>query len=125
MTNLRKFAEQQKGQRALKNKNRILKQTYDIKLAEFLSPFTIKLDETSKKLGAVITESTQNLGNVIKDNNTPQLAIEKTPTNQQPIKNTPTTQQPIENDEGNVFHVELEKTLNKMKDITGFFDDTL
>ena len=35
---LRKLAEQQKSQRARKIKNRILKQTHDIKLAVSLSP---------------------------------------------------------------------------------------
>ena len=34
LINLRKFAEQQKNQRAEKNENRILKQTHDEKLAE-------------------------------------------------------------------------------------------
>ena len=79
------------------------------------------MDETSEKLGDVIKESTKNLGNFIKGNNKPQLAIENTPTTQQPIENTPTTQQPIENNEGDVYDVELENTLNKMKDNTGFF----
>ena len=46
---LRKLAEQQKEQRALKIKNRILKQTHDIKLAESLSPFTKKLDEVKNR----------------------------------------------------------------------------
>ena len=41
LDNLRKLAEQQKNQRALKIKSRILKQTHDIKLAESLSPITI------------------------------------------------------------------------------------
>ena len=58
----------------------------------------------------VIKESTQNLGNVIKEKITPQLAIE----------NTPTSHRPIEIIEGVINDVELEKTLNKMKDITGF-----
>ena len=107
---LRKIAEQEKEQRALKMKNRILKQTHDVKLAESLSPITTKLDETIKKLGDVIKESTQNLGNVINDNNTPQLAIE----------NTPTTQQTVENNEGKVYDVKLENPLNKMKDNSGF-----
>ena len=49
-----------------------------MKLAETLSPITTKLDETSKKLGDVIKESTQILGKAVKDNNTPQLAIENT-----------------------------------------------
>ena len=111
LINLRKLAQQQKNQRAEKIKNRILKQTHDVKLAESLSPITEKLDETTTKLSDSIKESTQNLGNIIKENNTPQLAI----------KNTPTTQQPIENNEGEVYDVELENTLNKMKDNTGFF----
>ena len=111
LDNLRKLAERQKNQRAEKIKNRILKQTHDVKLAESLSPITTKLDETSEKLSDVNKESTQNLGNVIKDNNTPHLAIE----------NTPTTQQPIENIEGNIYDVELENTPDKMKDNTGFF----
>ena len=42
LINLPKLAEQQKEQRALKIKNRILKQTHDIKLAESLSPITKK-----------------------------------------------------------------------------------
>ena len=41
---LRKQAEQKKNQRALKIKNRILKQTDDIKFAECLSPINKKLD---------------------------------------------------------------------------------
>ena len=60
LDNLRKLAEQQKEQRALKIKNRILKQTHDVKLAEFLSPITKKLEEinkSTKKIGKVIKES--------------------------------------------------------------------
>ena len=56
MINLRELAEQQKNQRTLKIKNRILKKTHDIKLAESLSPFTKKLDtiiESTKKIGEV------------------------------------------------------------------------
>ena len=37
LNNLRKLAEQQKNQRAEKIKNRILKQTHDIDLAESLN----------------------------------------------------------------------------------------
>ena len=48
--NLRKLAEQQKEQRALKNKYRILKQTHDIKFAESFSPITKNLDEVKKLL---------------------------------------------------------------------------
>ena len=118
--NLRKLAEQQKEQRALKIRNKMLKQTHDIKLAEPSSPITKKLDETSKKLHDVIEKSTQNLGNVIKENNTPQLAFENTPTIQPAIENTP-IHQPIEDNEGRVYDFELENTLNKMTDNTGFF----
>ena len=57
LNNLRKLAEQQKDQRALKIKNRILKQTHDIKLAESLSPITQKLDESTKKISEVINPS--------------------------------------------------------------------
>ena len=56
--NLRTLAQQQKEERALKIKNRILKQTHDVKLAESLSPIIKKLDE--------VNESTQELGDVIK-----------------------------------------------------------
>ena len=108
LENLRKLSEQQRNQRAEKIKYRILRQTHDEKLAESLSPIT-------DKLGNVIKESTQNLENVIKENNTPQLAIENTPTIQPAIENTP-----IEDNEGRVYSVELENTLNKMVDKTGF-----
>ena len=104
LINLRKLAEQQKNQRAEKNKNRILKQRYDVNLAESLSPITKKLDDINK--------STKQIGDINKKSQpeTPQLAIE----------NTPTTHQPRENNEGGIYHVELENTLNKMKVITGF-----
>ena len=104
LINLRKLAEQQKNERAPKIKNRILKQTHDVKLAQSLSPITKKLDE--------IKETTQNLGDVIKENNTPLQAME----------NTPSTHQPIENNEGAIYDVELENTLNNMKSDTGFFN---
>ena len=61
LDNLRKLADQQKQQRALKIKNRILKQTHDKKLAESLSPITDKIEEVNKS----INESTQELGDVI------------------------------------------------------------
>ena len=70
LINLRKLAPQQKEQRALKIKNRILKQTHDVKLAESLSRITKKLDE--------VNESNQKLGEIVKESNTPQLAIENT-----------------------------------------------
>ena len=63
LINLRKLAEQQENQRALKIKNRILKQTHRFKLAESWSPITKNLDESTKKLGEIIKES--NSGNEI------------------------------------------------------------
>ena len=71
LINLRKLAEQQKIHRARKIKNGILKRTHDKKLAESLSPITKKLDE--------VNESTQKLEEIVKESNTPQLAIENTP----------------------------------------------
>ena len=61
LENLRKLAEQQKNERAQKIKNRILKQTHDVKLAENLSPITKKLD--------TINESTKEIVEVIKETN--------------------------------------------------------
>ena len=78
-----------------------MKQTHDIKLAESLSPITKKLDE--------VKETTQKLGDN-KESQTPQLAIENTPTHQ-----------PIENNEGVIYDTELENTLKNMSDNNGFF----
>ena len=105
---LRKLSEQQKNQRALKTKNKILKQTQDVKLAESLSPITKNLDE--------VKETTQELGDVIKkaQSQTPQLAIENS---QPPLlkENNQDDTQP-----GVLYDVDLENTWNKMKDNTGF-----
>ena len=79
LENLRKLANQQKEQRAIKIKNRILKQTHDIKLVENLSPITKKLDDINKsavesiapinqKLDT-INDSTKRIGNIIKESN--------------------------------------------------------
>ena len=57
LINLRKLARQQKEERALKIKNRILKQTHDVKLAESLSPITKELKKSTKKISEVIKES--------------------------------------------------------------------
>ena len=106
LKNLRKLAEQQKNQRDPKIKNRILKQTHDIKLAESLSPITQKLDE--------VKETTQKLGKVFEksqpESNIPQPAIEHTPHHQ-----------PIDKKEGVIYDTELQNTLNNMKKKTGFF----
>ena len=81
-----------------------MKKAHDINLAESLTPLTKKIDEvkgTTEKIGDVIKDSQQEL---------PQLAIENTPNHQ-----------PIENNEGVIYDVELENTLNKMEDNSGFF----
>ena len=116
LNNLRKLANQKKEQRAFKIKNRILKQTHDDKLAKSLSPITDPITERLDKVNL----STQELGEIIKKSKpeTSQLAIENTP--QPAIENTQ-SQQPIEVNEGEVYDVELENTINKMKDNTGFF----
>ena len=102
--NLRNLAEQQKNQRAEKIENRILKQTHDTKLAESLNPITKKLDEVKKY--------TQEISDDIKESQpqTPQLAIENTP-----------TPQPIENTEGVLYDDDLENTLRNMTSNTGFY----
>ena len=61
LINLRKLAEQQTNERALKIKNKILKQTHNVKLAESLSPITKKLDE--------VKESTEKVGDIKKQSN--------------------------------------------------------
>ena len=57
LINLRKLAEQQRSERALKIKNNILKQTHDIKLAESFIPIIKKSDESIKKISEVINPS--------------------------------------------------------------------
>ena len=79
LNNLRKLAEQQKEQRALKIRKKNLKQTHDKKLAESLSPITKQLDEVNKstqeslspitKKLDTINESTQKVGDIIKESN--------------------------------------------------------
>ena len=106
LINIHELAEQQKNQRALKIENRILKQTHDIKLAESLSPITIKLDE--------VNEYTQNLREIVKESNTPRLAIENTH-----------YALPVENEQifpGVIYDTSLENTLNDMKNNTGFLN---
>ena len=70
LDNLRKLADQQKNQRALKIKNRILKQTHDIKLAESLSPITKKLEEVNYTTKQLVKKSD------VEDENTQTPAIE-------------------------------------------------
>ena len=70
LDNLRKLAYQQKNQRALKIKNRILKETHNVKLAESLSPVTKRLDLVENNKG-------EKIGDLIKKSETP--AIEDKP----------------------------------------------
>ena len=82
LINLRKLAGNEKNQRAGKTKNRISKQTHDVKLAESLSPISKKLDEVSKSTQKSLTpinknldtpkKSTQEVGEILKETNTPQ-----------------------------------------------------
>ena len=100
MINLRKLAEKQKDQRVLKIKNKILKQTHDIKLAENLSPKTKSLDEVKKsaeKIGEVIEKSQTEI-------NVPQPAIEQTQLHH-----------PLANNEGVMYDTELEDIWKNMK----------
>ena len=105
LINLRKLTEQQKKQRNLKIKNGILKQTHDVKLAESISPFSKKLDE--------VIESTHKPGDIVKERNTPQIALENTH-NALPLENE--QMQP-----GVIYDTSLENTLNNMKNNTGSF----
>ena len=80
---LRKLAEQQKEQRALKIRNRILKQTHDKKLAESLSPITEKLGEVNKTTQESLSPITKQLAKLDTksediDGNTQTPAIENT-----------------------------------------------
>ena len=85
LINLRKLAEQQKNQRALKIKNRILKQTHDEKLAESLSPITEpinkKIDEvnkSTKEVSEIIkkSQSSQNIKTILQNSESQTPAIE-------------------------------------------------
>ena len=89
LINLRKLSDQQKNERALKIKNRILKQTHDVKLAESLSPITKKLDEVNKSAQESlepisnkldnINENTLRVGNIVRDTNiTPSNLLKNT-----------------------------------------------
>ena len=83
LDNLRKLADQQKNERAIKIKNKILEKTHDIKLAESLSPITKKLDninESAKKSLTpindkldTINDSTIKVGDIIRESNSSAL----------------------------------------------------
>ena len=106
MENLRKLANQQKEQRAEKIKNRILKQTHDIKLAESLSPITKKLDEvnkSAKKISEVIKES-----NSENDNNQEIIPFEK----ESEYENIQTNLRALPN--SSMFSDQMTKTLGRL-----------
>ena len=73
---LRKLAQQQKEEKALKIRNRILKQTHDVKLAESLSPITKKLDEVNK------SQPSQYIQTSLQNSESQTPAIDNTPTSQ-------------------------------------------
>ena len=103
LINSSKLAEQQKNHRAIKIKNRNLKQTHDKTLAENLSPITKYLD--------IVNETTKNLGELVKksdveDDDTQTLAIENTRNDIQP---------------GVIYDTTLENTLSNMIEQKGFF----
>ena len=121
LENLRKLAEQQKEQIALKIKNRILKQTHDDKLAESFSPITKRLDLVENNKG-------EKIGEVIKKLETP--AIQDTQSETPATENTQSQSETpaIENTQtqpGVLYDVSLENTLTNMKDKEkGFFKIT-
>ena len=122
LDNLRKLADQQKQQRALKITNRFLEKTHDKKLAESLSPLTKRLDLIENNKG-------QKIGDLIKKSESELPAIENTETQAETpaIENTETQPETlaIENTQvqpGVLYDVELENTLTNMaKKEKGFF----
>ena len=125
LENLRKLAEQQKEQRAIKIKNRILEKTHDKKLAESLSPLTKRLDLIENNRG-------EKIGDIIKKSESETLAIENTQAQAETPAIENTQAQPetpaIENTQiqpGVLYDVSLENTLTNMKNKEkGFFKIT-
>ena len=103
LDNLRKLAQQQKKQKAIKIKNRILKQTHDIKLAGSLSPITKKLDTINESTKQLVKKSD------VEDGNTQTPAIENI-TATQSLRDTLSSMKKskiffklVENKDGKVF----------------------
>ena len=114
LDNLRKLAQQQKEQRALKIKNRILKQTHDEKLADSLSPLKKRLDLIENNKG-------EKIGDLIKKSESELPAIENTQAQEElpAIENTQAQAETpaIENTQvqpGVLYDAELENTLTNM-----------
>ena len=107
LINLRKLAEQQKEQRALKIKNRILEKTHNKKLAESLSPLTKRLDLIENNTG-------EKIGDIIKKSESESPAIENTKTI---LQNSESQTPAIEN-----TSQALRDTLTLMKRNKNFFN---
>ena len=103
LINLRKLAQQQKEERALKIKNRILKQTHDVKLAESLSPITKELKKSTNKISEVIKES-----NSENENNQEIVPIE----NESEDENIQTNLRALPN--SSMFSDQMTKTLGRL-----------
>ena len=106
LDNLRKLADQQKNERALKIKNRILKQTHDIKLAESLSPITNKLDKISNTAQESLPPISQKLDTINKSIKEIMDEKEIIPSDQlkdtiESLKNTNTSLKLNQNEDGN------------------------
>ena len=111
MINSAKLAEQQKTQRTIKTKNKILEQTHDKKLDESFITITEKLgevDKSTKKLKVFETSDSEN--------KTPELAMKST-------RNETFSQPTIQNESypGVLYDTSLENTLEKMKKNKKFF----
>ena len=114
LINLRKLAEQQKEQRALKIKNRNLKQTHVDKLAESLSPIAERLDEvnkSTKEVSEIIKKSqpSQNIKTILQNSESQTPAIKNRTGTQSfhdtlsHIKGSKIFFKLVEDDDGKVF----------------------
>ena len=103
LDNLRKLAQQQKEERALKIQNRILKHTHDVKLAESLSPITKELKKSTKKISEVIKES-----NSENENNQEIVPVE----NELEDENIQTNLRALPN--SSMFSDQMKKTLGRL-----------
>ena len=103
LENLRKLPQQQKEQRALKIKNRILQETHDIKLAESLSPITKELKKSTKKISEVIKGS-----NSENENNQEKVPFE----NETEDENIQTNLRALPN--SSLFSDQMTKTLGRL-----------
>ena len=73
LINLRKISEQQINERALKIKNKMLKQTHDINLAESFSPITKKLEDVNKSFTQSIKQLVKKSDIVDENTQTPAI----------------------------------------------------